>query len=336
MDKYAIYRYELTRLDGIQGDWTQGNEVVAPAMEHAYENFEHVFGEKGTEVRMQVELKSGGGKKFPCTVMAHERNIILLRLANVKNVSIYESQKTDGLIPPIEKKQYESNPYKYILIDNRPGKAQMAVEIETEAWNNTKTVSHLLQENLNRELKKFGLAIKILPKLQKSDFWSYVDYRKKYEHRCIKRMTFNFPNAKIRPEIETAVGLSNHLKSLMELVNRLGGAQGELSLQSPAKDYLIKRKQADIKNIVALCASAEYSLSVTFDDDVTYRCNEYIRAEFPMDNAALDDFKIGQTATLLEYGIEHWLDWVIVQTETYIDAEQVKSKPNRKSKGEVS
>lgn len=336
MEKYAIYRFELSKLNRIQGDWTQGDEVVAPKMDHAYENFEHVFGEKGTEVRMQVEQKSGGGKKFPCRVMAHERNIILLRLANVKNVSVYESKQTDGPIPPIEKKQYESNPFKYILIDNRPGKSQMAIEIESEAWNNTKTVSCLLQDNLNRELKKFGLEIKIFPKVQKSDFWSYVNYRKKYEHKYIKRMTFNFPNAKIRPEIESSLGLSNHLKSLMELVNSLGGAQGELSLQSSAKDYLIKRKQADIKNIVALCASSDYSLSVTFDDDVTYRCNEYIRAEFPMNNAALDDFKIGQTATLLEYSIEHWLNWVIEQTENYQDAEQIKPKPNRKDKRKVS
>lgn len=334
MGKYAIYKYELSKGNSIQGDWTQGNEVVAPKMEHAYENFDHVFGKTGTEMRIQKVLKSGGGDTYPCHVMVHDRNIILLRLENVKKETIFEMRQTAGPIPSVEKKQIESYPPLHVLIDNRPGKAQMAIEIYTEAWNNTQTVCDLLQENLNRELKKWGLTIKIWAKLQKTDFWNYVTYREKHEHRGIERMTFNFRNAKLYPQINTSIVLSKHLKSLMDMINSLGAAQGELTLQSPTKDYLIKKKLSDIKNIVALCASSDYSLSVTFDDDVTYRCNQYIRAELPMNIAALEDFEKGQTS--IENTIDQWLDWVVEQTENYQDAEQVKPKPNGKSKRKVS
>ncbi len=334
MDKYAIYRFELSKEKYIQGDLTQGNEVVVPKMEHAYENFDHVFGTSGTEVRIQKMLKSGGGDTYPCHVMVHDHNIILLRLENVKKETIFEMRQTTGSIPTVEKKQYESYPPLLILIDNRPGKAQMAIEIFTEAWNNTKTVCDLLQDNLNRELKRFGLSIKIWPKVQRTDFWNYVSYRKKHDHKGIKRMTFNFPNTKIRPQANTSIGLSKHLKSMMDMINSLGAEQGELSLQSPAKDFLLKKKQTDIKNIVALCSSSDYSLSVTFEDDVTYRCNEYIRAELPMNNSALDDFIKGQTS--IENNIEQWLDWIIEQTENYQDAEQIKPKPNRKTTRKVS
>lgn len=335
MDKYAIYKYKLTKQDCIQGDLTMGNEVVAPKMEHAYENFDHVFGPKGTEVRIQKVLKSGGGETYPCHVMAHEQDIILLRLENVKNETIYELRQTAGPIPNVETKQYESYPPIYVIIDNRPGKAQMAIEIDAAAWSKTDVVRDLLQENMDRELKPFGLSIEIRSKMQQSDYWSYVTKRKK-EGRGIKKMTFHFPNAKIRPEIETAVGLSTHLKSLMEMINALGAAQGELSLQSPSDDFLQKKKLTDIKNMVALCASSDYSLNVTFDDDVSYRCNQYIRAELPMNLPnAISNFEIGQKTILFEYEIEQWLDWVIEQTANYQDAEQIKPKPNRKSKRKV-
>ena len=119
MGKYAIYKYELSKGNSIQGDWTQGNEVVAPKMEHAYENFDHVFGKTGTEMRIQKVLKSGGGDTYPCHVLVHDRNIILLRLENVKKETIFEMRQTAGPIPSVEKKQIESYPPLHVLIDNR-------------------------------------------------------------------------------------------------------------------------------------------------------------------------------------------------------------------------
>lgn len=338
MDNYAIYKFELYKREGSQGDWTKCDQMIEPQMEHAYENFERIFGKKGTVVRVQKEKKRGeGADKFPCHVLAHDHNIILLRLENVKNVTVYESHPTAGPIPHIEKKQYESNPPCFIIIDNRQGKAQMAIEIDTAAWSKTNLVRDLLQENLNRELEPFGLAVKIWSKMQKSDYWNYVTYRQRKEGRGIKKMTFHFPNTKIRPSIETTIGLSNHLKTLMELINSLGAGQGELSIHPPTNDYLLKKKLADIKKMVALCASSEYSLSVTFDDDITYRCNENLRAELPMNiPSALNDFENGQMNTFFEFDIERWLDWVVEQTEKYKDAEQIIAKSNRKSKRKVS
>ena len=339
MDKYAIYNFELIQRRVIQGDLTRGEQIEVPKMEHAQENFDHVFGGKGTEVRIQREKKRGeGADKFPCYVIAHDRNVILLQLENVKNVTVYEAQKTSGTIPNIEKKQYESNPPCYIIIDNRKGKAQIAIQIDSAAWSKTNIVRDLLEENLDRELEPFGMTIKIRSKLQKSEYWDYVTYRQKKEGRGIKKMTFQFPNIRIHPSIETSIGLSNHLKTLMDLVNKLGAGQGELSIQPPTNDYLLKRKLNDIKNIVALCSSsADYSLSVTFDDDITYRCNENLRAELPMHKPGIIEFfKNGQLTTLFDYDIEQWLDWVVQQTEQYQDAEQITSKPNRGDKRKVS
>lgn len=338
MDKYAIYRYELFRRESVEGDWTLAEQTSPVPMEHAYENFERLFGRKGTTMRVKKDRKrGGGGDNYPCYVLAHDHNIILLQLLNVKNVTVYESQHTAGPIPHIEKKQYESNPSLHIIIDNRADRAQIAIQIAAAAWNQTNLVRDLLQENLNRELEPFGLGIRIESKMLESEYWNYVTYRQKKEGRGIKKMTFRFPNAMIRPSIETEIGLSNHLKTLMELINSLGAEQGELSIQPPSDDYLAKRKLADIKKMVALCASAEYSLSVTFDDDITYRCNQSLRAELPMNLPhAVKDFVEGQMNMLFEYDIERWLDWVVEQTEKYKDAEQIKPKPDRRNRRMVS
>lgn len=339
MDTYAIYRFDLSQADSIQGDFTHGDTIVEPQLDHMYENFERLFGDKGTMVRIQHEKKKGAGaEKYPCYVLAHANHVVLLRLENVKSKTIYQEQHVEGPIPRIEKKEFDSYPPINIIIDNREGKAQIAIEIDSAAWSKTNTVRDLLEENLNPLLNnKFGLQIKIVSKMRSSEYWDYVTYRQRKEGRGIKKLTFRFPNAIIRPSVETTIGLSNHLKTLMALINSLGGAQGELSLQPPTDDYLLRRKQADIKNIVALCSSSDYALSVTFDDDITYKCNEDLRAELPMNRPhALKDFEEGQKNALFSYEIEEWLDWVIGQTKEYQNAEQIRSKPNRNIKRKVS
>lgn len=338
MGKYAIYKFELTRVDGWQRELPLGEEMEIPISDHANENFERLFGRKGSLVRVLREKRKNDFEPCPCHVLAHDNNVILLRLENVKNVIVYESQYGHGPIPQIEKKQYESNPPCRIVIDNREGKNQIAIEIESAAWSKTSIVRNLIEANFNRDLERlFGLHIKITSKMRTSSYWDYVDYRRKKEGRSIKRMTFSFPNANIRPSIETAIGLSPHLRSLMRMLNDLGGAQGELTVQPPTDDVLLRRKLEDIKKMVALCASSDYSLSVTFDDDITYKCNEDLRAELPMNRAhALKDFEEGQKSTFYEYEIEEWLDWVVEQTKDYSHEEQVKPKPNRKDKHKVS
>ena len=338
MEKYAIYNFELYKLEAIQGDLSMGNEIVAPKMEHAYQNFESIFGSKGNELRVQKEKRRGEGvDKYPCHVLAHDSHLIYLRLENVKDVTVYESHPTAGPIPNIEKKKIPSLPPCNIIIDNREGKYQIVIEIYSPAWNNTNIVRDILQENWNRELEKFGLSIKIWSKMRRSEFWNYVSYRQKKEKRYIKKLTFRFPNAMVRPSIETSIGLSNHLKTLMSMINSLGAGMGELTIHPETDSRLLKKKLADIKNMVALCSSNDYSLSLTFDDNITYNCNENLKAELPLNTPKiLDEFENGEKTLLFEYNIERWLDWVIEQTKYYQDAEQINPKPNKKGKRDVS
>lgn len=338
MEKYSIYQFELKKIEAIQGNLFSEEPFAAPDMEHAHQNFESIFGPRNCEFKVQKDAKNGiGVDKYLCHVLAHSHNVILLRLENNKGVTIYEQQETKGQVPNIKKQKLPSYPPCYIIIDNRQDKAQLAIQINSAAWKNTDTVCALIQENINKQLDQFSMKIEIWSKMQKSNFWNYVNYRRKKEGRYIKKMTFGFPNINIHPSIEEKIGLSNHLKSLMDLIDKLGAGGGELSIQPPTGGALTKRKLADIKNMVELCASSDYSLCVTFDDNISYNCNETLRAELPMIySTTVDEFQNGEMNKENVYEIEEWLDWVSVQTEKYTDAEQIKSKTGGKGKRKVS
>ena len=334
MNNYAIYTFEVNE--------REVHELFpmeqSPETDNDYVKFERIFGRKGTTVVIKKEKRQGeGADSFPCHVLAHEDNIILLRLENVKKKSIYEMHQTVDPVPHIQKKTYDSNPPCNVIIDNREDRAQIAIEIKKDAWSETNAVRDLLEESLNRMLEPLKLGIEIKSKLQTSSYWDFVTYRQKKEGRSITKMTFNFPNAKIRSDITSNVELSPNLKKLMDMIDALGGEKGELTVQASKKQNMLANKRQDIKNMVKLCTSSEYSLSVTFDDNITYRCNESIRAELPLtpDNA-VTNFEQGQRNTTGEYDIETWLDWVVKQTEKYKDAEQVRPKPNRSCKRKVS
>ena len=109
MDKYAIYTYEETDAPPIEGElWEKGgNNLPAEGVgskKQPTEKLEWLFGDTGTEFRVQREAKRGGADKFPCTVLAHDHHVALLRLENVKSVAVYvKSQAAAGTVAKIDK-----------------------------------------------------------------------------------------------------------------------------------------------------------------------------------------------------------------------------------------
>ena len=154
MDKYAIYTYRLIKEKVTEGDWTQGETVNAPNMSKSQEKFEMLFGGKGTDVRIQKDLNEGA-THFPCNVLAHDDHVILLRIENERQVKVYVKSKTSlNPIPKIERQNFTSSPYSYVIIDCRPGKAMIAIKVDSDSWRNTDTVRNLLQESINRLLEQ--------------------------------------------------------------------------------------------------------------------------------------------------------------------------------------
>ena len=341
MERYSIYSYQLKEKPFRNGvlAMPDSQDVSNLSIE---QRFEILFGEKrGSDFTLK-KFKKNDADSYPCLVLSHDANIILLRLVNEMDKDFWEEESADVPVPKIEKKKRKTKPFCYIIIDNRPGMQLIAIQSDSAAWRNTVDVKTLLQETINwqSEVLDYGFEVKILSKMLPSKFWEYVDYRRKKENVYIKSITFSFANYRRRPDMDIKQALSSNWRrfdSLIEMINQVGGDKGELKITPSKDDALVKRKFADIKHMVEICAISQYSLSITFSDDVTYKCNQELRAELPMKEERIrEDFEYQQGDLFRHYEIMDWLDDIKQKTDKYNDVEEFREKPGGKVKKQVS
>ena len=237
-----------------------------------------------------------------------------------------------------DKKTEDSFPYCYIVIDNRPGVGQLAIEVKSDAWNDPEKVKNILEANLNRMLRDIssGFVVEFRHKWLPSDFFEYVKQRKKDDNVIISHLYYEFTNPRFETPIETAVETSGHLRQLMNMLTQLGGAKAKLSIDAPKNNSLIRRKLNDIKQMVSLVASNGYKLKVKFSDNSEYECNEYLVADIDLRLNLIRDFEHGVMHSLFEFEIFHWLDEVRNKTKIYKDEETPRRKPARKNRRKIS
>lgn len=341
MERYSIYSYKLKNKPFRNGvlPVPDSQGVSSLSIE---QRFEILFGEKrGSDFTLK-KFKKNDADSYSCLVLSHDANIILLRLVNEMDKDFWEEESADVPVPKIEKKKRKTKPFCYIIIDNRPGMQLIAVQSDSAAWRNTVYVKELLQDTINwrSNLFDYGFEVTIFSKMMPSKFWEYVDYRRKKQNAYIKSITFSFANYRRRPDMNIKKVLSSDWRrfdSLIEMINQMGGDKGELKITPSKDEALLKRKLADIKHMVEICAISQYSLSITFSDDVTYRCNQELRAERPMkDERIREDFEYQQGDLFSHYKLMDWLDEIKQETEKYRDVEEFRKKPRGKVKKQVS
>lgn len=356
MDIYAIYAYKLVRCNDY-GDWTQGAEVREADMGGAQNTLHQLFGATGTLFPVQ-EDEGDGARKYTCKVYGNDRRVVALRLQNEKEEH-YWTDEDDPNDPmgTVTRKTVKSKPPTFVVIDCRPGCNILAVKIESDAWRNPDTVRDLMEASINACLKSLsrGFRVRLVTKMQSHEFFDYSKRRIKKEGRSVKNMTISFRTGKLNPAVEAVVKSSDFLKRLFSLIDKYGGASGEMTLNQPIGPRLIDRRRHDIENIVALVASDPqgYALDMTFDDDVTLHCGKDVRADLPMTpQGALELFHLGrkaERATQLKlafdaepqpdgstYLLEGWLDSVADETKMMKDAETVRRKGSRKNRRKAS
>ena len=342
MEKYAIYSYKLKEKPFRNFDFSMPGEPCINRLSPE-KRFTLLFGkERGAEVEVKKVKKNGNVNHYPCKVLTHDADIVLLRLVNDRDVNLWEEEEsTTNPVPKIEKTKRPTKPYCFIFIDTRPESRIIAIQSGTAAWRNTAEAKELLQESLNHllDINDYGLEITIMSKMMPSNFWDYVNKRRRKEKVQIKSMTFSFANHKRRSDIDISTALSSewkHLESFIGWMDRLGGDKGEIKILPPKNAELIGRKVNDIKHMIEICANSNYTLSVTFSDDITYKCNQELRAELPMKEEIREDFDKGQHDLFHRYDIIDWIDDARHKTDEYNEVEEIRRKAGRKSRAQVS
>ena len=346
MDKYAIYTYEKTDAPLLEGElWEEGDNnppaESSGSNEQPIEKLEWLFGGTGTEFRVQ-RLNRGAADKFPCCILAHDHHVALLRLENVKNVSVYvKSQAASGVVARIDKQNFTSNPYSYVIIDFNPERRLIAIQVDSDSWRNTDTVRNLLEDSINDFLnnKRMGFNVKIKSKMQTQEFWAYSNYRIKKERRSLSKMTIYFDKGTIDPRVEELVKQTPYLRNLMKEL--WGGSHGELTIYDPVGASVIDRRKHAIENLVTIITSNttptnRFGLKMTYDDGIAYTCGKFVQVEIPMADEYLLQFQMGTKNLTDEYQLEWWLDNVVEQTKGFKDVEAAKRKPSGRSKKHLS
>ena len=333
MESYRLYKFVLGPSHTKEGDWTQSGVVEATDLSKAQESFEKILKDVfKNDSRLPIGKEPETGEKvLPNSILRNNNYVTLLKLHNPGIVNIWEL--SGAKIPK------DTFPYSYIIIDNRPGVGQLAIQMKTDAWSDPDVVARLLEENLNRILKdqSTGLMIEIRYKYLPTSFFDYVKQRRKEAGIFVKHLYFEFTNPKFETPIDTAVDTTGHIRQLMNMLSELGGAKAKLQVDAPKKNELIRRKLKDIKQMVSLVSTNGYSLKVEFSDKTKYSCNELMLHDDEMKETVLSDFRDGHKHNFFEFELFHWLDEMLKKEKDcdYHD-KPIRLKPARKNKQEVS
>ena len=338
MNDYSVYSYEL-RIPPVETTFIAEDQMKLVDKAKAKAVFDCLFGEKGNAILVQRVVDSEVKADYPCTVMAHDNRVVLLRLEKEKDVPLMVKSHGNTLIDPIVREWRRSNPFSYVFLDNRestdPMRGLLIVQVNREAWPNPDTARNVLQESLNRWMERQKLALQVVlhSQLQTKDFWEHSEEYIRKKKRRVSKMTIRFKSGIIKESEKALIKSSPYLRALLR--EPWSATGGEVTLDEPMGSKIIDKRKHDIENILILIKSnPDFGLIISYDNGVTFTCGVDSCAYYPApDEGNLINFMLEQKdENLFKYGIETWLDDIVELIKDFRDADPVKRKANRKNK----
>lgn len=311
---------------------------VTYALDNASKLFGSLFSGKKLNIYQMRRKKDGPEPEiYANDIMSARDGVYLLRLNNNKNTKMVEKANTaTNGIPDYEENTYISNPFCYVVVDNRAEKGirQMAIQ-KNSAWGDTAKVRDLLNQNLQRMFNDAGipLDIHITPKMRTSKIWEFCKQRCSVGQDAIKRIAFDFPNQRKLSSIDRIQKPQGYVRQLANLMNLTDAIKTHISLEYEHADPdKLEENANDLAHIVNVCTHKDYNLSIQFKHYGWYKCNEMVRAIFPMEerlmNAFIHDFK-SASAEGEKYELLNWCNNVYEQSKLFDYAEQIPNKRHR-------
>ena len=192
-----------------------------------------------SKLRFSRSRNNGDGesKQFEHLIVAQSDGIIIMRLANTTQ-QVHEKDFNRWT-------EEEDNPSLYVIIDNRKDKQIIAIENRPQAFSETQTVAHIMEETFNRRLWSKRLQVQINAKYRTREFWDVVS---EYD-QGIASVTFKFPYPNL-PEISDMVG-----EYYTELARRTN-TEPKTTITAPPKEKAILQKGDLILESMIKAASA--------------------------------------------------------------------------------
>jgi len=155
------------------------------------------------------------------------------KLAVKRNTKLYKKDFSEDYI--------ENYPNIIVAINNDPAVQKIAIQNNSIAFKDCSTVSHIIQNSIDTNIKKTNLSFYVEPLFDKKEFWNLV---RKYPKQ-VKQVTFKL----ISPNVSNiSKNLQLNLKELYEDTNT---QKTTLELNAEEKSYLdIKESSTFVNSLV--------------------------------------------------------------------------------------
>lgn len=310
--------------------------------ETAKKNAATIFGGcfSGKKLNLYRTVKVNGDSEpeiLENDILSVHNDVYLLRVNNNKKKKIVEkADTTTHGVPDYEENTYISNPYCYVVIDNRSDKniCQMAIQ-KNSAFGEPNNVRRILQDCLNTKLEAEGipLTITITAKMRPSKIWEFCRQRCKEGEDSIQRISFDFPNQRKMADHNRIVNPKGYIKQLAKMMDLTDAIKTHIRMDYTSADpKAIEKNARDLAEIVRICNNKAYNLSILFRSYGLYRCDDNVRAMFPMQESLLSAFWANWEELPFEerHGLFVWCNYVYKQSKLYDRVEQTPTKRSRK------
>ena len=273
MATYAIYSYEvqegdrsLLYQDTKEKAIAHANEIVAGILKSGFK----VLGKKNKKDQV-----------LKCPLEGTHNNVFVLTLCNDVEVIKYDGHKQ---LPP----EY-SHPGSYIIIDNREGVCQIAIEKNFAFDSDTDKIAKFLKPSLNECLKYYGLKVELKQKYRAETFEKRVMERVA-KGDCVNKVVWEFHNLDKVSGVDAPEDVLEQLSALKFLMEGMKAVKGKLTLQGGNMNIDTDTVK-QLGMILGLCAQNGYNISYHFNKSSTITYKEAVHATCFIENVIIDEFK---------------------------------------------
>lgn len=288
MSTYAIYKYDLQQSD------TSRLKPLKQAQAHETEHEKPMQLSQAQEIVGRIFME-GAKRALPIERKIRNETFLLdnevkrictdVVVLNVNNVKIMKYQEER------EERELATHPGCYVIIDNRPGVAQMLIERSPAFGSNPSQLAALLQDAMNRKLAPYHMEIEIRQKIRDASFWEVVTHQMKKFNDPIRKITFHL----LSPTRVAGIDASDEMKKQLEMMARLAGlvkgARADYSVVADKQDSLqLDRTEEDLAQLVALCNTNAFSIDVQFKHYGMYRSDAGEKAMMSLPDETVKNF----------------------------------------------
>ncbi len=336
MAQYAIYKIKFRKSNETNLD---NQDVDADkAFSEARERFAKLF--EGHELKIFRTKGDGTADVFPNYIWHWGKDVYLLRLNNRMLMKLVQlKDNPQGGAPKCVESKIESNPFCYVIVDLRPDRCQLAIEKSTAWKSDPDVVRNILQETFTFRMIDEKLEVDLHAKMQPTKIWEYCHHRVYDLQDPITRISLEVDNPDKIKQYNAPDSMGQNVQGMVNLVKNSKAIRGLFTLYADQNDPMeMDQKIEDMAEIVGVCSSNAYHLTIHFRKLKAYRCDEKVKAFFPVPKGAVESFQAGNKVLdehdeAGEFALIQWLDYIYEETKNFEDAAQIhRPRKNRRKK----